>query len=95
MLKDDELNSIEAMNALCALMPTKINGINLDYNDFGEKYDIDSENAPMFCCANMQFIPYKEIKQETLDKYNITEQEYRQIQDKLDCLSFGNCGWCE
>ena len=45
-------------------------------------------------CGNMQFIPYKEVKQDTLKKYNITEEEYRKIQDRLDCLSFGCCDWC-
>ena len=95
MLKQEELNNIKTYDCLCELLPTKINGVSLDYTDFGEKCDIDEENTLPYCCADMQFIPYEEIKQETLSKYNITEQEYRQIQEKLNCLSFGCCGWCE
>ena len=96
MLKKEELESIRAFRALCELVPNiRINGVDLDYSDFGDKYDTEEENAEPYCCANMQFIPFNDVKEETLIKYNITEIEYRQIQEKLDCLSFGCCGWCE
>lgn len=94
MLKEEELNNIKSYCALCELCGCEINGVNLDYNDFGEKYDTEPEEAPEYGCGNMQFIPYFEVKQETLRKYNITEDEYRKIQNKLNCLSFGCCGWC-
>ena len=94
MLKYEDLNNIYSLGAFCALCPCKINNVNLDYNDFGEKYDIEPENAEEFGCGNMQFMPFVEIKQDILIKYNLTEDEYRKIQDKLDCLSFGCCGWC-
>ena len=94
MLKEEELNNIKSYCALCELLPCKINGVDLDYHDFGEKYDTEPEEAEEYGCGNMQFIPFNEVKQETLVKYNITENEYRKIQDKLDCLSFGGCGWC-
>lgn len=95
MLKEEELNNINSYDALCELQSCKINDVNLNYNDFGEKYDTEPEKAEPYCCANMQFIPFKDVKEETLKKYNITEEEYRLIQEKLDCLSFGCCGWCE
>jgi len=105
MLKQEELDGIEAMSALCSLktiydkendcfISPKINGVELQYEDFGEKYDIDEENAEEYCCGNMQFIPYDYIPDEILKKYNITLEEARLIQKKLDCLSFGCCGWC-
>lgn len=104
MLKKEELERIKSMDCLCELYLTRnehnelirplINGVELEYEYFGEKYDTDEENAEPYGCGNMQFIPFEEVKQETLDKYNITESEYRQIQEKLDCLSFGCCGWC-
>lgn len=96
MLKKEELENIRALPALCELVPSaRINGVGLDYRDFGDKYDAGEENAEPYCCANMQFIPFDDVKEETLIKYNITEIEYRQIQEKLDCLSFGCCVWCE
>lgn len=94
MLKQEELDSIKDMTYLCELEPTMINGVWLQHEDFGDHEDIDHQHAEPYACANMQFIPFKEVKEETLKKYNITEEEYRQIQDKLDCLSFGCCGWC-
>lgn len=95
MLKEEELNEIQSYSALCELPVIEINGVLLEYEDFGEKYDTSPETAEEYCCGDMQFIPFEEVKQETLKKYNITEEEYRKIQEKLDCLSFGNCGWCE
>lgn len=105
MLKKEELDKIKSMGALCELKLTYneeydvyqapfINGVELDYNDFGEKYDTCRETACEYGCGNMQFIPYEKVDKKVLEKYNITEEEARQIQEKLDCLSFGSCGWC-
>lgn len=105
MLKKEELDAIKSYGALCELEskinqttweiePLKINGTPLEYNDFGKKYDTFPESAEPYGCGNMQFIPFVEVRKKTLKKYNITESEYRQIQEKLDCLSFGCCGWC-
>ncbi len=92
----EQINNIKSMGSLCELESgIQINGVELDYEDFGEKYDIDSESAEPYCCADMQFIPFDEVKKETIDKYDITEKQYREIQEKLDCLSFGCCSWCE
>ena len=94
MLKEEELNNIKPYYALCELLPCEINGVDLDYNDFGTKEDIEPEEAEPYGCGNMQFIPFDDVKEETLKKYNITKEEYEKIQKKLDCLSFGGCGWC-
>lgn len=92
---EEELNNIRPYRALCCLpADVTINGKFLDYTDFGKKEDIDRENAPDYCCGNMQFIPFEDVKKATLKKYKINETQYRQIQKKLDCLSFGSCGWC-
>jgi len=80
--------------ALCETSIFTINGINADYNDFGEKYDRDSGNAEDYGCGNMQFTgnpPTIEI----LKKYKITEDEYQEVVSKLEeGLSFGYCEWC-
>ncbi len=105
MLNKEELDTIESYDALCSikcklnpitkeLECPRINGVELEESDFGEKYDTSPETAEPYGCGNMQFIPFEEVKQETLEKYNLTELEYRVIQKKLDCLSFGSCGLC-
>ena len=76
-----------------------INGIDADYEDFGEKYDRGSGyDYPNPCfdqiCENMQFTgipPTPGI----LEKYHITGGEYDEIVQKLtEGLSFGFCGMC-
>ena len=94
MLKEEELNSIKSMDFYCELESTTINGVGLDYDDFGEKYDTDAENAPDYGCGDMQFIPFEKVDKNVLEKYNITQEEAKKIQGKLECLSFGCCGWC-
>lgn len=84
---------MEPYSALCSLRVFKINDIEADYNDFGEKEDINPTAAEPYGCGDMEFLP-KAATQEVLDKYNITTDEYNEICKRLDCLSFGNCGWC-
>jgi len=82
-------------DALCSTEHFEINGIDADYEDFGEKYDRDPEGAQDYCCGNMEFTrvaPNPKI----LEKYKITEAEYSSICDELtEGLSFGECCWCE
>lgn len=81
-------------NWYCATRFFEINGINASSDDFGYKKDLDEENAEDYCCANMRFIP-KPSTQEILDKYGITEMEYKKIANELEQkLSFGCCGLC-
>lgn len=81
-------------HALCYTPDFIINGVDADHEDFGEKYDRDSENAEDYCCADMQFTRKSPTK-EVLTRYGITEDEYHEIAGKLEAgLSFGSCGWC-
>ena len=83
-----------AFSSLCELKEFNINGKKADYNDFGEKYDHDSENADDYGCGDMRF-DRKESTKKILKKYKIDEKEYQEICDKLESeLSFGGCGWC-
>jgi len=84
---------IVAYKALCDLEVFNINGKEADYSDFGDKEDVERDNAEAYACGNMCFIP-KPPKKEVLEKYGITTEEYQQICEELDCLSFGCCGWC-
>lgn len=86
---------LEFYEALCSTKEFKINGIEAGYNDFGEKYDHDEENAEPYCCGYMQF-DSKPATEEILNKYNITIDEYDEICNQLsEGLSFGCCGLCE
>ena len=84
---------LDVFGALCELATFRINGIDAEYTDFGDKYDCEPENAEPYGCGNMMFFP-KEPNASVLKKYNITKDEYDEICNKLDCLSFGCCGWC-
>ena len=73
----------------------KYKGIKINYKDFGNKCDMCPECAEPYGCGDMQFISNEIISKEILEKYNITIEEARQIQKKLEeVLSFGCCGWC-
>ena len=85
---------LEIYYALCATSVFTINGINADYEDFGKKYDRDSEDVEDDACGNMQFTGIPSTT-EILSKYKITEEEYQKVVSKLeDGLSFGCCDWC-
>lgn len=86
---------IEPMNTLpCRLEVFAINGKNANQNDFVYAYDHDIENAETDTCSDMQ-LEFKFITKEILDKYNITEEEYYNICNELECkLCVGSCGWC-
>lgn len=84
---------IKPFGALCDLEQFEINGMRADYEDFGDKYDCHPDIAEPYGCGDMRFIP-KLPTIEILNKYNITTDEYNEICEKLNCLSFGCCGWC-
>jgi len=84
---------LEFGQALCYVHGT-INGVDIDEDDFGDKFDHDEENAEPYGCGDMKFDP-KPSTPEVIDKYKITESEYQEICSELsDRLSFGCCGWC-
>lgn len=86
---------IEFGTALCYCPVFEINGIDATEYDFGEKYDRSPGTAEPYSCGDMQFTRRIEPSPSVLEKYSITEDEYREICDKLEVgLSFGRCGWC-
>ena len=86
---------ITPYECLCELKEFTVNGIKARYEDFGDKYDIDSDNAHAYCCSNMKFVPHRDTNPKVLEKYHITEAEFYLICNRLDkALSFGCCGWC-
>jgi len=85
---------LKIYGSLCATSVFTINGIKAHYEDFGEQYDRDSENAEDYACGDMQFTGNPSTT-EILLKYKITEEEYQEVVSKLeDGLSFGCCGLC-
>jgi hypothetical protein len=81
---------------LCATKVFNINGVNAYSDDFGRQMDMGSclDNPEDFGCGEMQFIK-KDSTPAILKHYNITEEEYSEICEKLeDMLSFGNCSEC-
>ena len=96
------LDMVHGMFALpCRIENYYLNGKYFDENDFGESDDkgryCDSEDIMDYGCVNRVFEPYEdeEHKNEAMKKYEITENEYHKIQDKLESeLYVGQCGWC-
>lgn len=81
-------------DCMCSMKLFEINNIRADEDDFGEKYDRDSENAEDYACGDMRFTG-KPATSEVLTRYQITVDEYAEVVKKLeDGLSFGCCGWC-
>lgn len=86
---------VESYDCLCSLKEFTINGYEARYEDFGDQYDTDRDNAEDYGCGDMQFIPYDSIESNVLEKYKITLEEAREVCEKLhEALSFGQCGWC-
>lgn len=78
----------------CRLEVFTINGKGADQDDFGYMHDHDAESAETDTCSDMQF-EFKFITKEILDKYKITEEEYRVICYELKrVLREGKCNSC-
>ena len=78
----------------CGLSTFLINGIEADYYDFGECYDACPENAPSYGCGDRVF-RRNDVDAEVLNRYHITEEEYEEIVEKLECeLHIGRCSLC-
>ena len=85
---------IEFGTSLCYTPVFRINGIEADYSDFGEKYDRDPDSAEDYACGDMQFTATPPTDA-VLSKYEITLAEYAVVARQLEeGLSFGSCGWC-
>jgi hypothetical protein len=69
-----------------------LNDVQFDTDDFGEKY---TESDGNYGCCDAHFEGFDDINKDTLKKYNIDEDEYRQIEEYLvEILYVGSCGWC-
>ena len=78
----------------CCLEVFAINGKSADKDDFGDTFDHHCESADEYECGDMHF-DRKPPTKEVLDKYNITEEEYYNICNELECkLCVGSCVWC-
>jgi hypothetical protein len=86
---------IERCAWFCSTKEFKINGIDADWEDFGEKYDRYPTGAETpGGCGKMLFTRTCSTP-EILKKYSITESEYSLICDELEWeLSFGQCDYC-
>jgi len=85
---------LKVFSCLCTTEVFTINTVIADSDDFGSNVDLGSEFAKDYCCGDMTFIG-KPSTVTILDKYSITEEEYRKVIEKLEeGLSFGSCGWC-
>lgn len=79
----------------CRLEVFTINGKGADQDNFGDMHDHDAESAEPYACADMHFDPKPPTK-EVLYEYNLTEGEYYNICNELECkLCVGSCGWCD
>lgn len=86
--------NLEFGTALCYCKEFVINGVEADEDDFGSKWDHDTDSAEPYSCGDMRF-EGKLATQSILDKYKINVEEYNEIVSKLtEGLSFGSCGWC-
>lgn len=87
---------MEPFSALpCELRVFKINGIDADASDFGDSEDTDREHAEDYGCGCHKFLPHDEHIKDAMIRYQITEEEFRQIQEELvDVLYVGSCGCC-
>lgn len=86
----------------CEAEVFEIKGQRANKSDFGRQgnvRDFEHEYGPLddenWACCDNQFTPFEEVNQEVLDKYGISEQEYRDVQDHLvQEFNIGSCGWC-
>lgn len=85
---------LEFGGAFCYTPIFKINDVEADYRDFGEKFDRSPETAEDYACGDMQFTRVN-ATDDVLAKYGITLPEYELVAGQLEVgLSFGQCGWC-
>jgi hypothetical protein len=83
-------------NALpCEAEVFTIRGVKADKSDFGSNIDTDPFNAEDYACGYNEFEAFTSVPEGVLVKYNITEAEFRKIQEELsEKFCVGSCGWC-
>jgi hypothetical protein len=97
---------IDFCRAYCSTSIFRINDIEADIEDFGERidigvdsfyYDDDSDYGHYghyVCCKNMSF-ELKDPIPKVLEKYKITKENFEEIAFILrENLSFGECSLC-
>lgn len=82
----------------CATDVFMINGIHAYVRDFGYKLDRNPDNATNTTwtvgCGDMRFTR-KKYSDKILEKYGITEQDYKEVCDRLEeLLAIGKCDDC-
>lgn len=72
-----------------------INGCKASVWDFGSSRDMAKELAEECGCGDRTFVPCARVEPEILGKYNLTEEQFRKVQDLLaDKLHIGFCRRC-
>jgi hypothetical protein len=93
LARNNSICTVRPYHALpCACEVFRIKKADADMHDFGDQV---STGDGEYGCLDSHFVPFKDVKVGTLMKYDITEDEYRTIQDHLEVeLNVGSCGWC-
>lgn len=93
MARNNSICTVRPYSALpCACEVFKIKKADAEMHDFGDQV---STGDGEYGCLDSHFEPFKDVKAEVLAKYDITELEYRAIQEILEEeLCVGSCGWC-
>ena len=91
--------SVKAFDSYpCELETFAIRGKHANWEDFGTSRDAGTKSDPEDwepVCACMKFFPSSKPKKGVLEKYNITEAEWREICKALkDVLRVGECSMC-
>ena len=70
-----------------------LNDVQFSKYDFGKQIFESNGN---YGCSNSYFEGFDDVNKDTLKKYGIDEDEYKQIEEYLvKILYVGSCGWCE
>lgn len=102
MKKVLEIKAVPYGSLPCEAQEFVINGVKGDKSDFGHNgdvgsfdYEYDDWAEENWSCADNQFTPHNEPPEGVLEKYKITEEQYREVQEHCaTTFSVGGCGWC-
>jgi len=86
--------TLKIISFRCVTETFRINGIDADDTDFGDKFDRCPQLAEPYGCGFMAFTRASSTT-EVLERYSITDEEYGVICAQLEMgLTFGRCSWC-